>query len=527
MTIKELERRTGLPRTSIRFYEQEGLLTPERRENNYRDYSEDNVRTLEKIKLLRRLSLDLDAIRRLQAGELSLSRALAGQALALEGDRADLERYAQVCEELSRTETSYDDLDPEPWLAALEEKSLPLSRRVDPAEQDSIAAAPYPWRRFFARALDWSLAAVLWTAFRLLLFRWDWAGWGPEALYGYADAASLWLGGWLFLLLLEPILLCTWGYTPGKCLLRLKVRQVDGSKLTWWSALRRTLHLFLRGTGLGIPLLRLVCLATSWSACRRDRVLPWDRGLEYTARPAGAMRTGAFVLAVLLLWAVRPLDRIDDWSYRIPYPSGPLTPAQVVENYNFLEQRMPQPWSDVFGERPIPVLNEDGSWAVPPPVYLEQWHWVSLEDSEWGPVEFTTDEEGYVTGFTLLWSPKGNPHQETLDLWFSMTEFLPHLFSAISPGGAAWSAPWRDCANDRDGFDLVRSLDQVNFAQVGSSLSVSGRQTEGVTAQIEVLSSVGYQLTGENGRLLQEAPGAGELTLRFTARLEHEKEETA
>ena len=48
MTIKELERRTGLPRTSIRFYEQEGLLTPERRENNYRDYSEDNVRTLEK-----------------------------------------------------------------------------------------------------------------------------------------------------------------------------------------------------------------------------------------------------------------------------------------------------------------------------------------------------------------------------------------------------------------------------------------------------------------------------------------------
>ena len=29
MTIKELEQRTGLPRTSIRFYEQEGLLNPE------------------------------------------------------------------------------------------------------------------------------------------------------------------------------------------------------------------------------------------------------------------------------------------------------------------------------------------------------------------------------------------------------------------------------------------------------------------------------------------------------------------
>ena len=521
MTIKELEQRTGLPRTSIRFYEQEELLHPERRENNYRDYSEEDARTLKKIKLLRQLSLDLDAIRRLQAGELSLSQALAGQARALEGDRADLERYAQVCQELSRTETSYGELDPEPWLAALEEKSLPLSRRVDPTEQDSIAAAPYPWRRFFARALDWALAAILWTAFRLLALRWDWAGWGADALYGYADAASLWLGGWLVLLLLEPILLCTWGYTPGKWLLRLRVRRGDGDKLTWRRAQLRTLLVWLRGTGLGIPLLNLLCLAAGFAACRRDQVLPWDRGLEYTARPAGAARTGVFVLAVLLLWAVRPLDRIDDWSYRIPHPSGPLTPAQVAENYNFLEQRMPQPWSGVFGERPIPVLNEDGSWAVPPPVYLEQWHWVDLEDSEWGPVEFTTDEAGYVTGLSVTWSPKGNPHQETLDLWFSMTEFLPHLFSAISPGGADWSAPWRDCANHRDGFDLVRALDQVNFAQAGSSLSVPGRQTEGVTAQVEVLSSTGYQLTGENGRLLQETPGAGVLTLRFTAFLDH------
>ena len=525
MTIKELEQRTGLPRTSIRFYEQEELLHPERRENNYRDYSEEDARTLKKIKLLRQLSLDLDAIRRLQAGELPLSQALAGQAQALEGDRADLERYAQVCQELSRTETSYGELDPEPWLAALEEKSLPLSRRVDPAEQDAIAAAPYPWRRFFARALDWALAAILWTAFRLLALRWDWAGWGADALYGYADAASLWLGGWLVLLILEPILLCTWGYTPGKWLLRLRVRRGEGDKLTWRRAQLRTVLVWLRGTGLGIPLLNLLCLAAGFAACRRDRVLPWDRGLEYTARPAGAARTGAFVLAVLLLWAVRPLDRIDDWSYRIPHPSGPLTPAQVVENYNFLEQRMPQPWSGVFGERPIPVLNEDGSWAVPPPVYLEQWHWVDLEDSEWGPVEFATDEEGYVTGFSVTWSPKGNPHQETLDLWFSMTEFLPHLFSAISPGGADWSAPWRDCANHRDGFDLVRALDQVNFAQAGSSLSVPGRQTEGVTAQVEVLSSAGYQLTGENGRLLQETPGAGVLTLRFTAFLDHGEEE--
>lgn len=69
MTIKELEKRSGLPRTAIRFYEQQGLIAPQRRENNYRDYSEEDARTLEKVKLLRQLSLDLEAIRALKEGE--------------------------------------------------------------------------------------------------------------------------------------------------------------------------------------------------------------------------------------------------------------------------------------------------------------------------------------------------------------------------------------------------------------------------------------------------------------------------
>ena len=126
MTIKELEQRTGLPRTSVRFYEQEGFLHPERRENNYRDYSEEDARTLKKIKLLRQLSLDLDAIRRLQAGELSPeSGPRPDRPGPLEGDRADLERYAQVCQELSRTETSYGELDPEPGWPPWRKKASP------------------------------------------------------------------------------------------------------------------------------------------------------------------------------------------------------------------------------------------------------------------------------------------------------------------------------------------------------------------------------------------------------------------
>ena len=39
MTIKELETRTGISRANIRYYEREGLLSPRRLDNGYRDYT--------------------------------------------------------------------------------------------------------------------------------------------------------------------------------------------------------------------------------------------------------------------------------------------------------------------------------------------------------------------------------------------------------------------------------------------------------------------------------------------------------
>ena len=69
MNIAEAERRTGLTRANIRFYEKEGLLKPTRGENGYRDYTEDNVQTLRKIMLLRRLRLSVPDIRAIERSE--------------------------------------------------------------------------------------------------------------------------------------------------------------------------------------------------------------------------------------------------------------------------------------------------------------------------------------------------------------------------------------------------------------------------------------------------------------------------
>jgi DNA-binding transcriptional MerR regulator len=43
MKIGELAERTGVPRRLLRYYEEQGLLTPERAPNRYRDYADDLV----------------------------------------------------------------------------------------------------------------------------------------------------------------------------------------------------------------------------------------------------------------------------------------------------------------------------------------------------------------------------------------------------------------------------------------------------------------------------------------------------
>lgn len=66
MTIKDVEKLTGLTAKSIRYYEDKGLLTVERNaENDYRSYSEEQVNRLRRIKLLRYLDFSVEEVKEL------------------------------------------------------------------------------------------------------------------------------------------------------------------------------------------------------------------------------------------------------------------------------------------------------------------------------------------------------------------------------------------------------------------------------------------------------------------------------
>lgn len=100
MKINEVEQAIGITKKNIRFYEQEGLLTPSRSTNGYREYSPEDVQTLQQIKLLRRLDIPIEEIKRLQNGNQTLGDCLERQLITLRRRLRNLEATESFCRNL-------------------------------------------------------------------------------------------------------------------------------------------------------------------------------------------------------------------------------------------------------------------------------------------------------------------------------------------------------------------------------------------------------------------------------------------
>lgn len=110
MNIKEMEERSGLPRSGIRFYESEGLLSPARSANGYRDYSESDLETLLKIKRLRALGLTLSEIRSVQSGASTLAGELSKALARLGEQRGGLAGAEAECRAMLASGADWDSL---------------------------------------------------------------------------------------------------------------------------------------------------------------------------------------------------------------------------------------------------------------------------------------------------------------------------------------------------------------------------------------------------------------------------------
>lgn len=382
MNIKEIEERSGLTRANIRYYEQEGLLAPARRENKYRDYSEEDLETLLRIALLRNLGFSLDEIRRLQSGELELAAAMRERSVALEAEGQRLLAAKSVCDAISREVTSYSALRPEDYLNGFE---------PDAAAKQRDVAEPHPWRRYFARGIDLALVGLPVSFVQYVLLHRNYT-----TVSRWEDIVCA-LIGWGLLLLLEPLLLARFGTTAGKWCMGITVTRPDGERLSYSEALNRTALVWFYGAGLGLPLVELVCSYLSYRRYTRGEELAWESGSIERFDERG---TGKMALLCAASWAVcGTLTVAMALAAMLPPNRGDLTVAEFAENVNFYRGYFDcgERWS----------LDENGEWAE------NQYENVVYFGGGDGPAPFTyTVEDGTLRA--VHWA-----YSETEEMLFS------------------------------------------------------------------------------------------------------------
>ena len=137
MKIYQVEELVGITKKNIRFYEDQKLLCPKRNpENDYREYSLEDVRQLEKIKLLRKLSVPIEDIRLIENGKLSLTQSMNQQIERIEKEQKNAELMKELCAKLRDETTDLKTLNASFYLSEMEKMENQGTKFKDIQKED-------------------------------------------------------------------------------------------------------------------------------------------------------------------------------------------------------------------------------------------------------------------------------------------------------------------------------------------------------------------------------------------------------
>lgn len=112
MFINEVETKVGLSKKSIRYYEENGLIKPNRnKENDYRVYSGGDVEKLKVIKFLRELDVPIRDIKLLNDGKLTLQDCMMDRIDKIKREEEKYKKIKNMCLEISRSKDTFTSVD--------------------------------------------------------------------------------------------------------------------------------------------------------------------------------------------------------------------------------------------------------------------------------------------------------------------------------------------------------------------------------------------------------------------------------
>ncbi|MDR3412075.1 MAG: TIR domain-containing protein [Formivibrio sp.] len=174
------------------------------------------------------------------------------------------------------------------------------SEHAPPSSSDQGSSA---WRRFFARIYDllWEQLLVIVIAFIILSVSMP-----TFDLWFRSDRANFMALMMICLpisLVIDAVLHSQVGNTPGKFLLGVNVFTSSGKPLTLAQYLSRNISLWVRGVGLGIPLLSMICMTQQWFKLRKKQPASYDAAPQYKVhvKPLTGFKTTCFIFSYIAL----------------------------------------------------------------------------------------------------------------------------------------------------------------------------------------------------------------------------------
>lgn len=347
MTIKEIEELSGLSRANVRYYEAEGMIQPKREKNGYRDYSEEDLQILKKIKLLRSLHVSLEDIKALQKEALDLNTFLEKHIQELECARDDYEYSVHICRKMCDEKAKYGTLNVKRYLEYMERGGKENSSIfAEGTEADVVPREIMPWRRFFARRLDLILYIFVWNLFWICIL-------------GNRDTSHeviAIVAGLLLMFLLEPVLLATFGTTPGKWILGLHVIDLGGAKPDFAISRQRTMSVMWHGLGLEIPGYSWIRMYKSYKSNVSKEDLAWEYRTEVCCKRDTWWQIFAYAFVCLFVVGILTLVTMEA---RMPNHRGDISATEFCEDFNEL--------ADYYGWFSDSDLLPNGTWNVEEP----------------------------------------------------------------------------------------------------------------------------------------------------------------
>ena len=319
MTKGEISAAYGVDLNTIERFRDIGLVTPKRQEDGTWVYNETDGEMFQRLLLLEKIGFTENDFIGLRSKEKTLKHLLERQMGRLEDGCLGKE----ICIEILEKGADLESFETKRYLEQLNNRTGENILSYTPSYRNQVFR---PWRRYFARRLDYVGYFLIWELFLGFVCHVNLGdeGFALEVLGVIVSAGMM--------LLIEPLLLNRFGTTFGKWVFGLRVEKADGTHLAYVDGVRRTWSVIGKGEGYEIPIYNWVRLYKSYKLCKEEELQPWDENISYTIKDTKWYRVVACIaLNFLLVFIIGILMQIQ----QLPPNRGDITLAQFAENYNY------------------------------------------------------------------------------------------------------------------------------------------------------------------------------------------------